>query len=104
MNNSISNKVYLKVYTREKALVVAVCDEEILGKKFQEGKFVLDITPNFYGGNKVDITHALTQIRKATIANLVGPNIVKAAINAKLIHPDAALQVQGVPHAQRMAV
>lgn len=104
MSNSIPNKVYLKVYAREKGFIVAVCDKEILGKKYHEGKFILDVTPKFYGGNLVDITYALTEIRKATMANLVGTHIVKAAIEAKLIHPDAVHQVQSVPHAQRMTV
>ena len=104
MSNSSKNKVYLKVYVGEKAIVVAVCDKEVLGKKYQEGKFVLDVASKFFGGNIVDIPYALTEIRKATMANLVGPHIVDAAIEAKIIHPDAVLRVQDVPHAQRMTV
>jgi hypothetical protein len=104
MNKLRSPKVYLHTYARAKTIVVAACDENILGKKFKEQKFILDVSEKFYGGDLVDVSYAISQIRKATMANLVGTNIVTAAIEAQLIHPDAIHKVQGVPHAQRMTV
>lgn len=104
MSRKITEKVYLRVYTREKAIVAAVCDKDQLGCKYKEGQFILDVSPKFYGGDLVDIPYALTQIKKATMANLVGSTIVNAAIEAELIHPDAIHQVQGIPHAQRMTI
>ena len=34
--------------------VVAICDAELLGKKFTEGNMQLDVNPAFYGGKKYD--------------------------------------------------
>jgi len=34
--------------------VVAICDKEILGKKFEESNIVLDVRDNFFGGDEVD--------------------------------------------------
>ena len=33
--------------------VVALCDSELLGKKFEEGDFQLDIKESFYKGDEV---------------------------------------------------
>ena len=34
--------------------VVAICDKELIGKKFYEGKFQLDVKENFYKGEEMD--------------------------------------------------
>jgi len=82
--------------------VVAVCDEEILGRKFVDRKkgLKLEVNERFYRGNLVDIKDSLNLIRNASIANLVGSRIVDEALNAGLIQSRAIIRVKGVPHAQ----
>lgn len=102
MSARAAGKVYLREYSRGADHLVAVCDSSVLGKVFREGRFILDVTPRFYGGELVDLAQAITAIANATIANLVGNDIVQAAVSAGLIHKDAINVVEGVPHAQRM--
>jgi len=82
--------------------VVAVCDEEILGKKFvdQARGLKLEINEKFYRGVLMDVKSSLSLIREASIANLAGSRIVGEALNAGLIHSRAVIRVEGVPHAQ----
>ena len=96
-------EVYIKVMEVDDAagvrIVVAVCDKELLGKKFSEGEIVLDINKDFFGGFLADIDEALHYLENAFTAMLVGDNIIKEAIKAGLIHPDAVLRVSGIPYA-----
>ena len=40
--------VYLNKITFKKQKVIAICDEDILGKTFREGKLKLEISGEFY--------------------------------------------------------
>ncbi len=98
-----SGEVYVKVMEVDDAagirMVVAVCDKELLGKKFSEGEVVLDINKDFFEGFLTDIDEALHYVENAFTAMLVGENIVQEAIKAGLIHPEAVLKVSGIPYA-----
>jgi hypothetical protein len=81
-------------------MLVAACDEGLLGKKFEEGDLRLDVSERFYGGEKVDARMLVEVLALATIGNLVGKEAVDAAMEAGLVDPECVLRVQGVPHAQ----
>ncbi len=84
--------------------LLAACDEDLLGQVFQEGKFRLDVTPDFYDGARVDEETLLGLMRQCTIANLVGKATVDVAVAAELVDPANVLIVDGVPHAQMMVM
>ncbi len=92
--------VYVKVFIVNREVLVAACDREVLGKVFREGNIVLNVSEEFYKGELVTLTEALNVIKKATIANLVGRNIISKAIEKGLVHPEAVIYVDKVPHAQ----
>ena len=104
MSNSNQKKVYLREYQRGKEIIVAICDQDTLGNVYKENRLILDVTPRFYGGDLVNIPQAISRIKQASIVNLVGNNIVDAAVKADLIHPEAIHRVQGIAHAQRMII
>jgi hypothetical protein len=97
-------QVYLNTYHKASEIIVAICDADLLGCCFKEGKFRLAINENFYGGKLVSIDKAINALENATIGNIVGVKIVKAAIKAGLIHKDGVLRVEGIPHAQRVTL
>lgn len=84
--------------------LLAACDEDLLGQVFSEGKFRLDVTPDFYDGMRIDEETLVNLMRQCTIANLVGPKTVQAAIDAELVDERNVLHVDGVPHAQMMVM
>ncbi|ABM80928.1 DUF424 domain-containing protein [Hyperthermus butylicus] len=100
MGSSGEPMVYMKVMEVHGEKIVAICDEELLGKKFVEGELVLHINEEFYRGQLVPLSYAMQRAWEATILNLVGENTVNAAIKEGLIHPDAVIRIAGVPHAQ----
>lgn len=97
-------KVYMKVYRTKYGLLVSICDKDILGKVFREGDIILNVNKDFYGGDEVNIEIAIEYLRNAAIANIVGKNVVNAAIKAGIIHKDSVLIVNGIPHAQLVKI
>ena len=92
--------ISIKVYKRGNDLLIGACDEKLLGKKFEEGKFQIDVSIDFYGGEKISPEVLKKYLEDATIANLVGEETIKCAIEAGLIDPDCVIKINGVPHAQ----
>jgi hypothetical protein len=79
---------------------VAVCDIDLIGETFREGKLKLDVRPDFYKGRVSSIREALHEIDAADIANLVGKGIIEAAVREGLVDPSAIVRIAGVPHVQ----
>ena len=83
--------------------VVAVCDSSILGKKFEQGKFQLDIKENFYRGEEVTEERAIELMkhfaREDATFNIAGHESVTAALKAGIIEKDGIGKIQGVPFA-----
>lgn len=93
-------RVYLNKIRSENEYIIAICDEEILGQRFEEGELQIHITESFYKGELVSLEEGLRALEQATIANIVGERIVEGALKAQLIHENGILRIQNVPHAQ----
>ena len=81
-------------------MLLAVCDCELLGKTLREGKIVFHVKAEFYNGRKASVDEAMGMIGNSTIVNLVGKACVEKAIENGYVHPDAVLNIEGIPHAQ----
>jgi uncharacterized protein len=93
-----------KNYQQGVQRLLAACDEELLGTKHSEGKFRLDVTPQFYDGLRVGEPELESFLASCTVANLVGRRAVDVAIRLGLVDPRNILTVGGVPHAQVMVM
>ncbi len=93
------SKIFLKKHIQGQNIVVAAADEEIVGKEFRENNKKLAVSKTFYRGELFEIEAAVEILKKAKNFNIVGQNIVGAAIAAKIIHELAVLTIQGIPHA-----
>ena len=82
--------------------MVACCDEGLIGKTFREGRLRLSLETGFYGNSLMPLVEAIVALETADILNLVGPEIVAAAVERGLVHPQAVIRIGGVPHAQVM--
>ena len=95
---SISIKIHNSYRT-----VVAICDESLLGKKFEEGIRQLDLREGFYKDKIVDFDEAAEtieyQANEDATFNVVGEESIKAAIKAKLISNKDVDKIAGIPFA-----
>ena len=96
--------ISIKIYKQGNEILIGACDEELVGRKFEEGKLQIDVSKAFYGGRIISIETLIQYLKEATIANLVGKNAVECAIKIGLIDPECVLKIKGVPHAQMVRI
>ncbi len=92
--------ISIKKYKQGNDLLIGACDEELIGKKFEEGSLQIDVSKSFYDGERVSSDVLKKFLEEATIANLVGKETVDCAIKIGLVDPDCVLKIKGIPHAQ----
>lgn len=92
--------IWIKIYTTQGEIILAACDEDLLGKTFEEGELQLKVSESFYGGERVTQELFMSRLKTATIANLVGRKVVNIASELGMINEDCVLEIDGVPHAQ----
>lgn len=96
--------MYMKKYDTDGHVIVAVCDSNILGKKFKEGKLVLKLDESFYKGEKVGETDVKEALLSASIANIAGERSIACAVECGCIDPDSVIFIDGIPHAQMVKI
>ena len=93
-------KCYMKLRKIGNNVLLSICDAEILGRTLREGKIVFQVTEEFYKGVEVELEEAIAMIENSTIVNIVGKNVVQKAVEKGYVHPEAIINIEGVPHAQ----
>jgi hypothetical protein len=80
--------------------VVAVCDSELLGKRFEEGRFQLHVKENFYRGEEKSEAETIQFLKKMAAEdatfNIIGEKSVKAALKAGIIDEGSIGRIQGI--------
>ena len=83
--------------------IVAVCDIELIGKKFEQGNMQLEVREEFYKGEKKTENEIIELMRieasEDSTFDLVGKKAVQAGIKAGVISKEGIIELQGVPHA-----
>jgi len=91
--------IYFNKFDTAKGKMIAMCDEELIGKVFKEGKIELDLKQygGFYKGDLITEEDAKAQLdHKVYSANVVGERSVKLLLDAKLVSESDVKTVQGV--------
>ncbi len=84
-------------------VLVAACDEHLLGRTLREGQIRLHVS-SFYDGPRMTEAEFVAQLREATIGNFVGRETVDAARRAGFVGGDGVLMIEGEPHAQMVVM
>jgi len=90
---------YYKIHKSCGKTLLAVCDSGLLGKKFEEGKLALNVSREFYDGQKIG-NDVLDFFPKADIINITGSKIVSLALKGKWISKEGIIKIRRIPHAQ----
>ena len=93
-------EMYLKSHQHGAHTLIAVCDCDILGKTFAEGHLKIDVSPDFFGGEKASCSEGEAALAAATMANFVGSKTVEHAISLGYVERDCVLSINGVLYAQ----
>lgn len=93
-------EVYVNVRKANNDVFITVCDCDLLGKKVVDGNLILDISKDFFSGEKMTKEAVVDLLKTATIASFIGELAVNCGIEAGLIHKDSIIRIGGIPHAQ----
>ncbi len=93
-------EMYLKTYRQGAEVLIAVCDCDILGKRFAEGHLRINVDPDFFGREMASPSEVEAALAGATIANFVGCCAVEHAISLGYVERDNVLSIDGVLCAQ----
>ncbi len=85
------------IFVKRHQGVLAACDEDLVGKKFEDGELILDIKESFYRGEIVSGKELSEMLADYSNINLVGEQTIKIAKGIKLI--DKVGRIKGVPYA-----
>lgn len=91
--------IYTKLHQRDRDVLLAACDEALLGKTFGGGGLEFTVSEMFYKGELVAIEELAGLLENATTANLVGEEVVEAAVKARFVAQENIKTIGGVPHA-----
>lgn len=90
--------IFIRVHKGSGSFVTSLCDSELVGKVFKEGKLKLDVSEKFYKGDLVDEKDV--DLSDAKNLNVVGERSIGIVLKFKCISKENILFIQGVPHAQ----
>lgn len=93
-------KVYCKKHKQQDYEVIAICDEDILGKTFGTQK----INEHFYKGELVDIADVIDLLRNAQNFNIAGKFIVDACIDNGIINELGTIIIENIPFAIKIFI
>ncbi len=82
---------------------MAICDTELLGKKFEQGRLQLDLTGEFFNGEEKTEDEILEIVKNAdredATFNIIGSQSVQLALKAGIIDKKGIKKIQGIPTA-----
>lgn len=82
---------------------VAICDSDLLGKKFEQENFQLEVKESFFKGREVsddELAEIISDMSKEDATfNIIGENSINIALKEGLIEEDSIKKIQGIPFA-----
>ncbi len=83
--------------------IVAICDSDLIGKKFEEGGFQLDVKENFFLGEEIGEEETIKIMKKMSkedaTFNIIGEKSVNTALKAGIIEKEGIKHIQNIPFA-----
>ncbi|MBI2671142.1 DUF424 family protein [Candidatus Woesearchaeota archaeon] len=92
--------MYTKIHKSGNKEILAVCDEDIIGRVFEEGDLQLKVSEYFFYGEKKSEKEVLKLIEEFENVNLVGKKTIKLALDNNIISKENVITIRGIPHVQ----
>ena len=92
--------IYVRIHKAADDIILAACDEEVLGKTFTGDEMKITVTERFYNGELVSEETFVQRMGSVTIMNLVGERVIALAMEQGHVSEDGILEIGGVKHAQ----
>ena len=96
----VGRLIYVRIHKAADDIILAACDEEVLGKTFTGDEMRITVTERFYNGELVSEETFIQRMGSVTIMNLVGERAVALAMEQGHVSEGGILDIGGVKHAQ----
>ena len=97
--------IFLKIHADAidpSRIIISICDSDLIGKKFEEGKRQLNVSERFYKG-EIKTEYEITEILKnAPNINILGKQSIALDLKLNIIVKENIIKIQGIPHAQSL--
>lgn len=93
----MNNMFAVRKINYQGSMMVNICDQELIGKKINEGELQVNITKDYFGQEIVGEEEAVKLLSSCSVANLVGERIVEKAVQMKLASNLSVRIISGVP-------
>ena len=92
--------MYVKFHTRGDRTVVAISDEDLIGKTLEDKNACIIVTERFYKGEKKSEKEVAVILQEASNINLIGKKSIEFAIKQGVLDKKSIKKIKGTPHAQ----
>ena len=92
--------MFAKIHEIDYKRILAVCDKELIGKTFEDGKIFFHTREKFYKDIEINETELEKLFEEVDSANLFGNKCVGIAQKKGLINETQTILISGVKHAQ----
>ena len=91
--------IFVKEHIHNNRKLLAICDGNLIGKTFEEGDKILNVSKTFYHGTPMFERDILKLIEDNILLNIVGEESVNFALENKLIDKKGIIKIKNIPHA-----
>ncbi|MBI2546300.1 DUF424 family protein [Candidatus Woesearchaeota archaeon] len=88
-----------KIHALQGRKVLALCDKNLLGKRFEAGKLQLDLTSQFYKGDVISEKELLEILKDIYTVNAVGRKSIAVLAKFAVISKKNVCRIKGIPYA-----
>lgn len=74
--------------------MIAICDEEILGKSLKHNGATIVVQERFYGKDTYEEDEVLMELKAFTQLNVIGEKITNLLIKNRIVHPASVLWIE----------
>ena len=96
----MKEKISVKVHESYRKVVV-ICDSELVGKKFVDGDFQLEINKHFYEGDGMpeeEVAKLIRSLKRESPSyNIVGERAVNLCLKENIIEEGGVKKISGIP-------
>ena len=80
--------------------IISICDDKIIGRKFNEKNMQLDLSSNFYKGEEKTEEETRKLVKDAYMLNIAGEKSIKFCLKEEWISKGNIIRIKKIPHAQ----
>jgi hypothetical protein len=96
--------MYIKIHKDGSHKVLAICDENLIGKTFDDGKVYIEVSARFYKGEIKSDEEVVKLMKVADNVNMIGKKCMKLALDNGIIDKESIIIIKGVPYAQVLSL